>query len=184
MLKKIAVVGGIVAVAGLGIGGAAWAESNSAPQAVAASASSEDLAVPAVDTITTTTATAAPGTTAAAEAGKARRPEGKHRGLAKRLEKVSHAQWVSKDEKTGGFVTHDAVRGSVAAVSAGSITIKATDGTSETYVVNSSTKVHVKGDKGKTSTVAQVKVGDQAAVLGTGASTRTATRILDRGAAK
>lgn len=183
MLKKIAVVGGIVAVAGLGIGGAAWAESNSAPQAAAATAS-EDSVVPAVDTITTTTATAAPGTTAAAEAGKARRPEGKHRGLAKRLEKVSHAQWVSKDEKTGGFVTHDAVRGSVAAVSAGSITIKATDGTSETYVVNSSTKVHVKGEKGRTSTVAQVKVGDQAAVVGTGASTRTATRILDRGAAE
>ena len=27
MLKKIAVVGGIVAIAGLGLGGAAWAES-------------------------------------------------------------------------------------------------------------------------------------------------------------
>ncbi|MET3807192.1 hypothetical protein ABIB25_004215 [Nakamurella sp. UYEF19] len=184
MLKKIALVGGIVAVAGLGVGGAAWAESNSsASQAVASTSASDDSVVPAVDTVTTASP-GAPGTTAVGKAAKGREHKGKHRGLVKRLEKVSHAQWVSKDGKTGSFVTHDAVRGSVTAVSAGSITIKATDGTSETYVVNGSTKVHVKGDKGTTSTVAKVKVGDQVGVLGTGATTRTATQIRDRGVTK
>jgi len=186
MIKKIAVIGGIVAVTGLGIGGAAWAESNSpAPQAVAAS-SGQGVAVPAVDTISTT----APSTPAAGKAGKAGKAgrtakdgSDKRLALAKRLEKVSHAQWVSKDGKTGTFVTHDAVRGTVSAVSPTSIVVKATDGTSETFVVNGSTKVHVKGNvKTKTpGTISQVKVGDAVGVLGTGAGTMTATQVIDRG---
>ncbi len=183
MLKKVAVIGGIVAVAGLGLGGAAWAESNStAPQAVAASAQGA-VAVPAVATVTTSAAPTAAGKSAGAKAKVDR--AGKRSGLVKRLEKVSHAQWVSKDGKTGTFVTHDAVRGNVTAVSAGSITIKATDGTSETFVVNSATKVHVKGDaKGTPGTISQVKVGDGAGVIGTGAGTMTATHVIDRGAPK
>jgi hypothetical protein len=104
------------------------------------------------------------------------------------LERVSHAQWVTKDGKTGKFVTHDAVRGTVVAVSSTSITIKATDGTSESFTVNGSTKVHVKGAKkvagaakpapGK---ISDVKIGDAANVLGTGTTPMTATRVIDRG---
>ncbi len=173
MLKKMAIVGGIVAVAGLGLGGAAWAESNTAaaPQAAAAA----------------TAVTASP-TSARIGAGKASKAHGKRLTLVRRLEKVSHAQWVSKDRKTGTFVTHDAVRGTVSAVSAGSITIKATDGTPETFVVNSSTKVHVKGSDKATpktaGTISEVKVGDLAGVVGTGAGSMTATHVIDRGLPK
>ena len=70
------------------------------------------------------------------------------------------------------------------AVSATSITIKAADGTSETYAVTSATKVHVKGEaKGTKGTIGQVKVGDQAGVVGVGTSVKTATAVIDRGAA-
>jgi hypothetical protein len=191
MIKKIAIVGGIVAVTGLGIGGAAWAESNSsAPQAVAAS-SDQGVAIPAVDALTTSAPVTTPATPGkagkAAKAGKAGTDgRGKRLALARRLEKVSHAQWVSKDGKTGTFITHDAVRGTVSSVSPTSIVIRATDGTSETFVVNSATKVHVKGDaKTKaTGSISQVKVGDAAGVLGTGSGTMTATAVIDRGTVK
>lgn len=179
MLKKLAVIGGIAAVTGLGIGGVAMADTNSAaPAAVAVAQGSVagDVAAPAA----VVTSTAKPG-------DKVRKAKaGKHHGLAKRLERVAHAQWVSKDGKTGTFVTHDAVRGDVSAVSGTSITIKAADGTSETYVVNGATKVHVKGDKGAAKTpgsISKVKVGDRVGVLGTGAGTMTATQVIDRGVA-
>ncbi len=178
MLKKWAIVGGIVAVAGLGVGGAAWAGSDAAaPQAVAAT-SPAGAAVPAMAAITT-----GAGETPHSTAPEA---EGRKKGrqwLARRLERVSHAQWVGKNGKTGAFVTHDTVRGRVSAVSVGSISVTATDGTPETFVVNSSTKVHVKGGP-KPATIAQVKVGDAVAVLGNGAGTMTATRIIDRGTPK
>lgn len=188
MLKKVAVIGGVVAVAALGLGGAAWAGSNSsAPQAGTASAQVTP-AVPAVATLSTsatvsTTATRAGHVAKTGQAGKANGKRGKRAHLAVRLEKVSHAQWVSKDGKSGAFVTHDAVRGTVAAVTPTSITIKATDGTTEAFTVNGSTKVHVRGQaKGGISTIAQVKVGDDAGVLGIGATSRTATHVIDRGA--
>jgi hypothetical protein len=188
MLKKIAVVGGIVAIAGLGLGGAAWAESNSStPQAVADS--SAGLAVPAAPTTAAISTSAPPG--AVAKAGKAKSGNGKHgnrAALVRRLERVSHAQWVTKDGKTGTFVTHDAVRGIVSAVSGGSITIKATDGTSMTFAVNSATKVHVKGATPGAAkaigTISQVKIGDRAVALGTGSGAKTATRVMDRGVPK
>lgn len=180
MLKKVAVIGGIVAVTGLGLGGAAWAESNSSAPSVAAASAQDASAVTTGSTGATTTKAGHAG-----HAAKARGKRGKHEDLAKRLEQVSHAQWVSKDGKTGAFVTHDAVRGTVSGVSPTTITIKATDGTTEAFTVNGSTKVHVKGQaKGATSTIAQVKVGDDAGVIGTGAASLTATHVIDRGAPK
>ena len=190
MLKKVAVVGGIVAIAGLGLGGAAWAESNSpAPQTLADLPSIAAVPAALTTSAVTTPPPVAPST--APRAGKAKAGKGKHgkrAALVKRLEKVSHAQWVTKDGKTGTFVTHDAVRGIVSAVSAGSITVKATDGTSETFAVNSATKVHVREstrDAAKaTATISQVKTGDRAVVLGTGSGAKTATRVMDRGVPK
>ena len=127
----------------------------------------------------------------ASQGRKGKHHHAKREALAKRLERVSHAQWVTKDGKTGKFVTHDAVRGTVAAVSATSITVKATDGTSETFTVNGSTKVHVKGAKKVAGaakpapgTISKVKVGDAAGVLGTGTAPMTATRVIDRGVPK
>ena len=60
--------------------------------------------------------------------------------------------------------------------------IKATDGFSATYVVNSSTKVHVKG--GSTS-ISGVVVNDRVLAAGVASgSTVTAARIIDAGPKK
>jgi len=108
---------------------------------------------------------------------------GKAAGLGKRAElrRALHASWVTRDAKnSGSFVTHDAIRGQVTAVSASSITVKAADNVSETYAVNSSTKVRSRADgKGKAGTIGEVKSGDQVIVLGTGSGTLTATHVLD-----
>ena len=177
MLKKIAVVGSVIAVAGLGVGGMASAWSG-APAAQAAAPS----AVSAVATSASTNpGSTSPAKTTPAKGAHAKKHGKKKAGLAAELLRVSHAQWVSKDGKTGTFVTHDAVRGQVTAAAAGSITIKATDGTTETFTVNGSTKVRVAGTGA--TTVAKVKVGDRADILGTGSTTMTATRIVDRGVA-
>lgn len=182
MWKKFAVVGSVVAVAGLGAGGVATAFSGTSaaqaatPAAIAASVTSALAAVPPAIGAVDAAATSGNPTTGkpAAKNGKQ-----KHRaGLAQRLSRASHATWVTKDNKTGTFVTHDAVRGAVAAVAAGSVTIKATDGTTETFVVTGSTKVRVNGTTGG---IGQVKVGDRVAVLGTGSAPMTATRVVDRG---
>jgi len=184
MLKKLVVIGGIAAVAGLGLAGAAWAGSGSSSPAGVAANSSVALAASSTKDVPTT-ASAPAGT---AHKGK----KGKHAGRARHLEGAAHGQWVSKDAKTGAFVTHDAVRGDVSAVSATSITIKAADGTSETFVVNGSTKVHVKGAtnppagtsaQAPIATIGAVKVGDKVGVLGTGAGTMTATNVIDHGIA-
>ena len=173
MWKKLAVVGSVVAVAGLGAGGVASAWSG-APAAQAGVTSQVGAVIEAPANTTSPTTTGPTTNTSSKKHDK------KHASLAKRLSRVSHAQWVSKDAKTGTFVTHDAVRGEVTATTAGSITIKATDGTTETFVVSGSTKVRVAG---ATGTIAQVKVGDRAAVAGTGSAPMTATRVVDRGAA-
>jgi len=151
MLKKIVIAGSAAAVV-LGAGTAALAVSGSnSPNS----------------------SSAAQG---AAHAGKAA-------GLGKRAElrRALHASWVTRDAKNSdSFVTHDAIRGQVTAVSASSITIKAADNVSETYAVNSSTKVRSRADgKGKAGTIGEVKSGDQVIVLGTGSGTLTATHVLD-----
>lgn len=100
-----------------------------------------------------------------------------HKDARSALRRSVQATWVTRGK--GGFVTHDAIRGVV--MSAGSsITVKAADGTSETWVVTSATKVHHRGDKAST---APVQVKDRVVVLGTGTSTLTATQIVDAGPA-
>jgi len=190
MLNKMAVVGAVVAVAGLGIGSAAWAGSSpAAPHSVGASvgAAAQGLFVPATAALTTaSTAPTAPTADKADRhdrAGKAKdRKHGKHGAFRKHLGKVSHAQWVSNDRQTGAFVTQNAIRGSVTAVTSTSITVKAADGISETFTVNTGTKVRMtRAEKAAAGTIAQVKVGDRVGVLGTGTGPMTATHIADRG---
>lgn len=107
-----------------------------------------------------------------------------HHHHGHRLFRGEYGTWTSFDKKTNIATVHDAIRGTVSAVSSSGITVKAVDGTSETFAVGTATKVHAKGDS-KTSpgTIAQVKVGDRAIVLGTGQSTFTATHVIDRGVA-
>jgi hypothetical protein len=96
-----------------------------------------------------------------------------------------YAQWRTYDAKTKTSVTHDGVRGAVKAVSATSISVTTKDGTMKTYLLNSGTKVHAKGDtKAKPGSISQIKVGDRAEVIGTGTTTMTATHVIDRGLAK
>ena len=152
MLKKIVIAGSAAAVV-LGAGTAALAVSGSNSPSAPSSSSS----------------TRRPGK---AKAGHAKRAE---------LRRALHASWVTRDGKNStSFVTHDAIRGQVTAVSASSITVKAADNVSETYAVNSSTKVHSRADgKGKAGTIGEVKSGDTVIVLGTGSGTLTATHVLD-----
>jgi len=93
-----------------------------------------------------------------------------------------HGQWVTQDKDTKSFVTHDAIRGTVTAVSPSSITVRSLDKKSETFAVTKDTKVRIRANgKGAKGTITQVHTGDQAIVLGTGTSTLTARGILDAG---
>lgn len=154
MLKKIVIAGSAAAVV-LGAGTAALAASGSSgsPAPSASTASS-------------------PAHTPAKAAGKAKRNV---------LRRALHASWVTRDGKAStSYVTHQAIRGEVTAVSATSITVKAVDNVSETFALNSGTKVHTRADgKGKAGTVSELKGGDKVLVLGTGTSSLTATRVLD-----
>jgi hypothetical protein len=108
-------------------------------------------------------------------------PAGKHPAARALLRHTVHGQFVTKDKNaSGGFVTHDVIRGTATAVSSSSITVKAADNTSQTYVVNSSTKVRQRSNgKPTDSTISAVHTGDDVAVVGTGTTTLTATGIVD-----
>lgn len=153
MLKKIVIAGSAAAVV-LGAGTAAMAASGSSSPSPA------------------------PSSNSASSTGKAAKAD---HGKKDQLKRALHATWVTKAGKgSTGYVTHDAIRGSVTAVSATSITVKAADNVSETYTVNSTTKVHSRADgKGKAGTMSEVKSGDKVMVLGTGTSSLTATHVLD-----
>jgi hypothetical protein len=119
------------------------------------------------------------GSPASSTAAAAKNPNAaKDRGA---LKHALHAQWVTKS-KDNTFVTHDAIRGTVTAVSATSITVQAEDKKSQTFTVNADTKVRVRANgKGAKATISQVHSGDKAIVLGTGTTTLTATGIVDAG---
>ena len=75
-----------------------------------------------------------------------------------------HSTATIKDS-TGAFVNLASIEGSVTAVSATSITVKAADDFTATYVINANTKVHT--DAKKDGTIADVAVGQSAEVRGT-----------------
>ena len=90
-----------------------------------------------------------------------------------RARHVLHAQWTTRDDQE-----HRAIRGTVTAVSASSVTVRAKDDVTQTYVVTAKTKVRVRdGQKGLDS-IGEVTVGDRALVVGTGP--RDAVRVLAR----
>ena len=154
MWKKIAIAGGVCVVIA-GAGSAALATSGtSAPSP-------------------TSTSSSAPSSTGKAAA--------KHRGKDA-LRHALHAQWVTRAKGSTTFVTHDAIRGSVTAVSPTSITVAAADKKSETFHVTSATKVRIRTNgKGAKGTISQVHTGDKALVIGTGTSTLTARGIVAGG---
>lgn len=120
-----------------------------------------------------TAVTTAPAATSTAPA---------HHHHGHRIVRGEYGTWTTFDKKTSTATVHEAIRGTVGAVSSSGITVKAADGTSETYTVGTGTTVHVKGDtKTSTGTIAEVKVGDRAIVVGTGQGTFTATHVVDGG---
>ena len=157
MWKKIAIAGGVCA-AMVGVGSAALATSGSS---------------------STPGSPAAPSSSA--PSGKSATTAAKHKGRAV-VRRAVHAQWVTKDKDGKTFVTHDAIRGSVTAVSPTSITVRAADKKSETFQVTSATKVRIRTNgNGAKGTISQVHTGDLALVLGTGTTTLTAHGIVAGG---
>jgi hypothetical protein len=109
-----------------------------------------------------------------------------HRHAAEALGKrFEHGEWVTKT--TSGTETHDAIRGSASAVSPTSITVKAADGYTLTFKVDSSTKVVLRENgKGsaKKGAVSDVKTGQHVLVSGTKTgSTIAAKHLVDTGTA-
>ncbi len=85
-----------------------------------------------------------------------------------------HSEMVVK-LADGSFVTRVAMLGTVSSVSSSSITVKAADDYTASFAVSSETKVAVAG---KTSTIAEIKVGDTVGVHGVkSGSTLTAQSI-------
>lgn len=175
MLKKIVLAASAAAVV-LGAGTAALATSGGSGSPSAAGAPAAAPAAPG---------NAAPGNAAPGNA----RGKG-HRPALRALGRALHGQWVTPDrDHPGAFVTHDAIRGEVTAVSATSITVKALDGVSQTYAVTDATKVHLRkntpglgkgrGNGGTPGKISDVHTGDKVAVAGTGTTSLTAAHIVD-----
>ena len=95
-----------------------------------------------------------------------------------------HGEWVARGTD-GTYVTHDAIKGTVTAVSATSIAVKAADGFNQTYTVDSDTAVrireHGKGS-GEKGAISQVKPGDRVLVAGVKSGTALdAKHVVDVG---
>jgi hypothetical protein len=91
------------------------------------------------------------------------------------LARGMHGEWVVKG-KDGKPVTLETIRGTVTAVGPSSLTVKAEDGFTKTFVTNSDTKV-----RGGADSLGDVKVGARGAVVGVkSGSTTTARAVLVR----
>lgn len=105
-----------------------------------------------------------------------------------RGERMLYGEAVSAG-KDGKKHYHVWQHGKVTSVSASSLAVRSTDGTTWTWTVNDDTKVRStgvggdkddKGDKGDKTEIGDVKVGDEVLVAGTrSGSTRTAIRVID-----
>lgn len=160
MWKTLAIAGATAVVIG-GAGTAAMAASGTPTPAATVSPRSAASLNPAEGSAT--------------DAGKT---QARKRVAVNRLRGAVHATWVSQNKKAGTFTTHQAIRGQVTAVSATSITVKAADSVTETYVLNASTKVHSRATKAAAS-ISDVKAGDRVLVAGTGTTTLTAVRVVE-----
>lgn len=160
MWKTIAIAGATAVVIG-GAGTAAMAASGTPTPAASVSPSSSASLNPGDESVTSTD-----------------QRQARKRMAVNRLRSTVHATWVSQNKKTGTFTTHEAIRGQVTAVSATSITVKAADSVTETYVLNASTKVHSRATKAAAS-ISDIKTGDRVLVAGTGTTTLTAVRVVE-----
>jgi hypothetical protein len=153
MYRKIAAVGGTAAVI-LGAGTAALAASG--PDATGGTGS----------TSTPATSTPAPGT---GTTGRRRHVE---RALVRH---AVHGSIVTQGKN--GYVRHIGIRGTITAVSPTALTVKAADGSTQTFVLTKATKVRERTPgqgKGSPGTITELKTGDSVGVLGSGPESATA----------
>jgi hypothetical protein len=115
-----------------------------------------------------------PANAAAVAASQVRSPVPAHPGAMGHRIPFLHGQAVLS-KPGGGYETVAFQRGTVTAVSAGSITLKSADGFTQAYVINGSTVVGA-----HRSGISSVKAGNTASVIATvSGKTFTATRIID-----
>jgi hypothetical protein len=87
---------------------------------------------------------------------------------------VIHGSWVTRNR-----VHHEAIRGVVRTVNAQFVTVRAADGYTQTYRVGPDTRVRVLGDGHRgLDKIGDVKVGDQALLVGVG--NNQATHVIAR----
>jgi hypothetical protein len=157
--KVVLGVAGVAAAGALGTAGVAAATSeNTTPTVTASSAPSNGAATPS------------------GKDGKDGKDGKRHKIRRAVIARGMHGEWVVKG-KDGKPVTLATIRGEVTAVSPTSVTVKAEDGVSETFAVNSDTKV--KG--ADVTSISGVKVGAKGAVVGVkNGNTTTARAVLVR----
>lgn len=129
-----------------------------------------------------TGAVAVSGTGETSGSGSTSTASAHHRPAKALLRHGVHGQIVTHGDD--GYVRHDGVVGTVTAVSAWSITVRAVDGYRETFTVADRTVVRKRADGAKSrSAITAVHTGDQVAVVGRttdGANgTATARLIVD-----
>lgn len=156
MWKTVAVAGTAAALIG-GAGTAAFA------------ASGTDTPTPSPSSVSSPAQASADGATTKAD---------KRKVAVNRLRGTVHMTWVHENKKTKVFTTHNAIRGQVTAVSATSVSILAADKATETFVLDSRTKVRSRTTKSAVP-ISDVKVGDPVLVVGTGTTTLTASRVVE-----
>ena len=166
MWTKATVVGGIAAVA-LVAGGAGMAIAHA-----------QGTAAPTVATADPTPTPSPSPSTKAGKGDKGGRDAA--RQILGRLKDFQHAEWVTRGDNNA-YVTHEAILGQVQTVSATSITVTSTDGTSMTFAVNDQTKVHQRAKGTSTTpTIADVKQGQTVLVGGEKSPDLRAKNILVR----
>ena len=161
--KRVALaIGGVAAAAVVGTAGIAAAAGSSgggAPQQLAVA----------------TTPAGSPSASASPD-GTAKDHRARHPRLA-RLARGIHGEFVAKG-KDGTFVTIVTVRGTVTAVSPTSVTFKAEDGYTATFLVGTESRVRGRN----VDAIGDVKVGDSGGAVGVkGADGITARTVLVRG---
>jgi hypothetical protein len=178
-MRKQLAIGCLVAIA-------AVAGTTGVAMAHAAGTSAPATATP-TGTATTPSSTATKGAKAA-KGTKADKGAGRAgaRAILGKLKDFQHAEWVTKGD-ANAYVTHEAILGTVKAVSASSITVTAADGTSMTFAVDAKTTVHepkaagaTKDPKAAKPTIADVKSGQTVLVGGAKTPDLTAKNVLVR----
>ena len=169
---------GVLVLGGLALGACSKTDANgTATSAIGAARVQHDATAAATDADSVDLVNAALETPAVDGTTGADALQGDRKALRARLLRGLHGMWVTNSKS--GFVTHQAIRGDVTAVSGGSITVKAKDGFSLTFTVAADTKVRARTNgKGADSTIGAVKVGSKALVTGLGATNPKARVVV------